>query len=113
MDNKEKKEKKDFINRFLDIGNSRLKDEEVDFLHEFINNYGKEYKGKSKTKKSSYDGWSSEGKYTRIEEDKYTFTEDVGIRHDHKYHDDDGQRGEYTDLIKDARGIINWFKKHK
>jgi hypothetical protein len=56
MDRKEKKEKKNLISKHLDTSNSRLKDEEVDFLHDFVNNYDDEYKGKSKTKKSSYDG---------------------------------------------------------
>lgn len=113
MDRKEKKEKKNLISKHLDTSNSRLKDEEVDFLHDFVNNYDDEYKGKSKTKKSSYDGWSSDGKYTRWEEKTSTFTEDIGIREEYKYHDDDGQSGGNTKEIKDARGIINWFKKQK
>ncbi|MCW3744602.1 hypothetical protein OM428_06310 [Enterococcus gallinarum] len=51
MDRKEKKEKKNLISKHLDTSNSRLKDEEVDFLHDFVINYDDEYKGKSKTKK--------------------------------------------------------------
>ena len=47
MDRKEKKEKKNLISKHLDTSNSRLKDEEVDFLHDFVNNYDAEYKGKS------------------------------------------------------------------
>ncbi len=113
MDQKEKKEKKNLISKHLETKNTRLKDEEVDKLFNFVNEYDDKYKGKSKTKKNSYDGWSSDGKYTRWEEHKSTFTEDIGIREDYKYHDDDGQKGEQSKEIKDARGVLNWFKKNK
>jgi len=113
MNGKEKKEKKAVISKHLNTSNSRFKDEEVEFLHDFVNSYDEEYKGKTKTKKNSHVGWSSDGKYTRWEEEKSTFTEDIGIREDYKYHDDDGQSGKYTNEIKDARGILNWFKKQK
>ncbi len=64
----------------------------------------------TKTKKRSFDGWSSDGKFTRHEEEKYTFTDDIGIEEEYRYRDDDGQTGGYTKKNKDARGIINWLK---
>lgn len=113
MNRNEKKEKKDFISKHLDTSNTRLKDEEVDFLCNFIDEYDDKYKGQTRTKKSSYKDWSSDGKYTRWEENTYTFSDDIGIHEEYNYHDDDGQSGEYSSYIKDARGVLNWFKKHK
>lgn len=113
MDQKEKKEKKEHIGKHININNARLKDGEVNTLFDFVNNYDDDYKGKSKTKKRTYDGWSSDGKYTRQEEYTSTFTEDVGIHEEYRYYDDDGQSGGNSTHIKDARGILNWFKNQK
>ncbi|CAM5545528.1 putative protein OS=Streptomyces griseomycini OX=66895 GN=FHS37_001651 PE=4 SV=1 [Streptomyces griseomycini] len=52
----------------------------------------------------------SDGKYTRRETFTDTFTDDVGIRQDYGYQDDDGQSGTSTHVITDARGILNWFR---
>ena len=82
-------------------------------MRDFIDEYDEKYKGQSKVRKTSHDGWSSDGKYTRWEEFTDTFTDDIGIRQDYKYHDDDGQRRESSNEIKDARGILNWFKDHR
>ena len=70
------------------------------------------YKGQIITKKRSHDGWGSDGKYTRCEENTYTFSDDIGIHEEYKYHDDDGQSGEYSSDIKDARGVLNWCLKN-
>ncbi len=113
MNRNEKKAKKDYISKHLDTNNTRLKDEEADFLCDFIDEYDDKYKGQTKTKKRSYAGWSSDGKYIREEEFTHTFSDDIGIHEEYKYHDDDGQSGEDSRDIKDARGILNWFKKHK
>lgn len=113
MNRKEKKQKKEFVSKHLDTSNSRFKDEEVEKLYGFVNEYDDKYRGKIITKKSSHDGWSSDGKYTRREEKKYTFTDDMGIREEYSYRDDDGQSGGKTKEIKDARSIINWFKNQK
>lgn len=113
MNRNEKKAKKDYISKYLDTNNTRLKDEEVEFLCDFIDEYDDKYKGETHTKENSYTGWSSDGKYTRTEENTYTFSDDIGIHEEYKYYDDDGQTGESSGHIKDARGILNWFKKQK
>lgn len=53
----------------------------------------------------------SDGKYTPKETFTDTYTDGVGIRQDYEYQDDDGQRGASSSEIKDARGILNWFKE--
>ena len=113
MNRNDKKTKREYISTHIDTSKARLKDDEVDFLCEFIDEYDEKYKGQSHTHRSSYDGWSSDGKYTRKEETTYTFSDDIGIHEEYSYHDDDGQSGCQSRDIKDARGILNWFKKHK
>lgn len=112
MDRSEKKRLRDRIGEHLDVSSSRLTDDEATFLNDFIDDYDA-YKGQSKTRQTSHDGWSSDGKYTRTENFTDTFTDDIGIRQDYSYHDDDGQSGDSTTEIKDARGILNWFRDHR
>ena len=93
--------------------NLGLTDDEAGFLHDFIEDYDDRYRGQSETRQSSHDGWSSDGNYTRTEELMHTFTDDIGIREDYQYCDDDGQTGASSREIKDARGILNWFRDHR
>jgi hypothetical protein len=113
MDRNEKKKLRDHIGEHLDVSGARLSDDEAVFLRDFIDEYDETYKGWSETRKSSHDGWSSDGKFTRWEEFTETFTDDIGIRQDYSYRDDDGQNGASSREIKDARGILNWFKDHR
>jgi hypothetical protein len=110
MDRNEKKRLRDSIGEHLDISKTRLTDEEANVLGDFIDNYDSTYKGKTDTRSRTYDGWSSDGKYTRRESRTETFTDDIGIREEYEYHDDDGQTGHHTKEIKDARGILNKLK---
>jgi hypothetical protein len=107
MTRNEKKEKKAFISEHLNIGRTYLNDEEVDFLVKFIEEYDEKYRGQTDTKKSSF----SDGKITRWEEKTYTFTDDIGIQEKYKYHNDNGTSGGSYHEIKDAKGILKWFKK--
>lgn len=113
VDPSEKKRNREFIGEHLDVSRARLKDDEVEVLRDFIENYDDEYRGRSETRTSSYTGWSSDGKYTRTEEFTDTFTDDVGIRQDYSYKDDDGQTGASSRHVNDARGILNWLKDHR
>ncbi|MDO4500699.1 MAG: hypothetical protein Q4B60_05420 [Erysipelotrichaceae bacterium] len=113
MDKKEKKALRDKIRQHIDLDNTRLSDYDANILNDFIDNYDKEYSGKTVTKTNEYDGWSSDGKYTRTELNRYTFNEQIGIRHDYEYHDDDGQSGNYSEIIETGRGILNWLKNNK
>ena len=113
MDRNEKKKRRELIGEYLDVSNARLTDDEAGFLlHDFIEDYDK-YRGQSEARQSSHDGWSSDGKYTRSEELTHTFTDDIGIREDYQYRDDDGQTGASSREIRDARGILNWFRDHR
>jgi hypothetical protein len=113
VDRNEKKKLRELIGEHLDVSNARLTDHEAGFLYDFIEDYDDKYRGQSETGRSSRDGWSSDGKYTRTEELTHTFTDDIGIRVDYQYRDDDGQTGASSREIKDARGILNWFRDHR
>ena len=110
----EKNEKKRLIGEALEIGSSRLRDNEVEFLYQFVTQYDR-FIRITETINSPYESWSSDGKYTRWEVYTYYFgTNDIGIYVEESYHDDDGQSGEYPELIIDkARDVINWFRDHK
>ncbi len=110
MDRNEKKRLRDHIGEHLKIGRTRMTDDEAEFLVDFVDNYDEKYQGRTESRESSYTGWSSDGKYTRSEQFTDTFTDEIGIRQDHSYRDDDGQTGESSTLIRDARGILNWFR---
>lgn len=113
MDRAEKKRMRDRIGEHLDVSKTRMTDDEVAVLSDFIDGYGENHKGRSETRRSSFTDWSSDGRYTREEEVTDTFTDDIGIRQDYSYQDDDGQRGESSTEIKDARGILNWLRDHR
>ncbi|MFF1897129.1 hypothetical protein [Streptomyces sp. NPDC058206] len=111
MDRNEKKRLRGRIGEHLDVSVARLTDDEAVFLSDFIDEYGEKHRGRTETRTSSHTGWSSDGKYVRTDKFTDTFTDEVGIRTDHEYWDDDGQSGQSTHDIKDARGILNWFKE--
>jgi hypothetical protein len=113
MDRNEKKKLREYISEHLDVSGARLTDDEALFLRDFIDEYDETYKGRSETRKSRHAGWSSDGKYIRWFEWTDTFTDDIGIRQDSAYRDDDGQGGASSREIKDARGVLNWFKDHR
>ncbi|MFF0397413.1 hypothetical protein ACFYSJ_16885 [Streptomyces sp. NPDC005248] len=110
MDLREKKRLRDYIGEYLDVSSTRLTDDEATFLSDFLDEYDETYKGRTQTCTRSRDCWSSDGKYIRRETFTDTFTDDVGIRQDYEYQDDDGQSGTSTNVITDARGILNWFR---
>ena len=110
MDREQKRRLRDHIGEHLDVSGARLKDEESTFLADFVDDYDS-YRGESDTRTSSFTSWSSDGKYTRKEERTDTFTDEIGIRQDYSYEDDDGQTGASSTDITDARGILNWFKE--
>lgn len=112
MDRNEKKRLREKLGEHMDVSGTRLTDTEAEQLADFVDNYD-EYKGQSESRTSKHDGWSSDGKFTREETWTDTFTEDVGIRTDYSYQDDDGQSGESSAEIKDARGILNWLKDRR
>lgn len=102
--------KREYIGSYLDTSKTRLKDYEADLLIEFINNYDETYKGKINWKEKCFNGWSSDGKYTRCQIVETLFTDDIGLEVTESYHGDDTQTGSYTKKVNDARGILNYLK---
>ena len=113
MDRNDKKRLRDHIGEHLDVSTSRLTDDEATFLKGFVDDYDGTHKGRSTTRDRTHDGWSSDGRFTRKEQFTDTFTNEVGIHQDYSYQDDDGQTGQSSRDIKDARGILNWFRDQR
>ena len=114
MDKKDKIEKKRTIGTHINLGNGRYKDNEVETLYNLATNHEK-YNGMTKTVKRRFDGWSSDGKYTREEETIYAFKgsdKGVHIEEKYQYFDDDGQRGEHITIHDTGRDILNLFKRY-
>lgn len=112
MDRDEKKRLREHIGAHLDVSGTRLTGEQATFLGQFIDEYDEKHRGRTETRKHSYDGWSSDGKYTRTTTSTDTFTDDIAIRQDSSYVDDDGQTDSSSRTIKDARGVLDWFRDH-
>ena len=110
----EKNEKKRLIGEALEIGSSRLRDNEVEFLYQFVTQYDR-FIGITETIESTHGGSSSDGKYTRRKEYTYSFGGNrIDICVEESYHDDDGQNGKTpTVIIYKARDVINWFREYK
>ena len=113
MDRNDKKRLRDHIGEHLDVSTSRLTDDEATFLKGFVDDYDGTHKGRSTTRDRTHDGWSSDGRFTRKEQLTDTFTNEVGSHQDYSYQDDDGQTGQSSRDIKDARGILNWFRDQR
>ncbi|WP_329359775.1 hypothetical protein [Streptomyces anulatus] len=110
MDRHEKTRLRDYIGEHLNLSGTRLTDDEATFLGDFLDKYDTTYKGRTETRNRKRAGWSSDGKYVRHETFTDTFTDEVGIRQDYEFQDDDGQSGTSTNVITDARGVLNWFR---
>src|SRR5699024_4641913 len=112
MDRNEKKRLRERIGEDLDVSGARLTDDEALQLADLVDNY-ENYRGQSETRTSSYDGWSSDGKYTREVTVTHPFTDEAGIRTDSSYRDDDGKSGGSSTAAKDARGILHRLRDHR
>lgn len=112
MNKSEKKRLRERIGEKLDVSRARTTDDEAMFLDSFLNTYVSDYQGRTKTVKNRGKGFSSDGKYWYEEITNYTFMEEPGIQVDYSYHDDDGGHQNSTRTIRDARGILDFFKNH-
>lgn len=112
MDANEKKQARAYIGKHIDVSKARLTDNEAVELREFIDRYD-DYRGTTRTQTTEDDGWSSDGKYTYRRTFTHTFTDDIGIREDFEYSDDDGGHSKKTKEIKDARGILNFLHENR
>ncbi len=105
----DRKEKRSLIGQFMDITNNRFNESELDTLVDIVTKR-KEYNGNTNTVHNSFTDKSSEGKYTRNEQTKYTFFGDddnVRIDVDYEYHDDDGDRDKSHYSYTTGRDILN------
>lgn len=109
MDQQEKRRLRETIGAHLDVSNTRLTDDDALILAEFIRDYG-QYRGREETHTSTRPGWGSDGKYTLRETTTHTFTDEIGIRQDYEYQDDDGVHRSSSTMITDAREVLNYLK---
>lgn len=116
MDKKEKTEKRNVIAKALDLSNTRLKDDEVEKLFDFVSNPEK-YNGKSKTHRTWREDWDHDGKYERTITDEYTLvnnSEAVGVQLHSETSDDGALTYSGDSFINTARGILkllDYFSK--
>ena len=78
MDRREKQQIRDYSGQYLDVSRARFSDDLLR-LREFIDNYAEKYRRLRIPGSRSHDGWSSDGKCTRVVEWVLTFTDDVGF----------------------------------
>lgn len=106
----EKQVKRARIRRDIDLSGTHLKDHEADTLFDLVTHIG-QFLGQTRTERSSFTSFSSDGKFTRTETDIYTIARDAaGIfidRHHENYDDDgDGINGVFDERIDTGRGIL-------
>ena len=113
MDKKEKRERKTKLSEYVNLGNGRFKDYEIEKLESLVQNRDN-LDGTTKTYRSSYKAFDSEDTYRVEEEDTYSFHSDnegISIERDFKIHWDDGQNDSLHEKYDSARDILNLFSK--
>ena len=113
MDRKEKKARKAKLSEYVNLGNGRFKDHEIEELEALVENRDN-LDGATKTYHSSYKTFDSEDTYRVEEEDTYTFHSDNGriyIKQDFERHWDDGQNDVTHEVYDTARDILSLATK--
>lgn len=113
MDKKEKKSRKEKLSEYVNLGNGRFKDYEIEDLEYLVENREK-LDGTTKTYRSSYKSFDSEDTYRVNEEDTYTFHSDengIRIYRDFQRHWDDGQNDTEKNSFETARDILTFASK--
>lgn len=108
MDKKEKKERKEKLSKYVNFGNGKFKDQEIEDLEYLVENREK-FDGATKTYGSSYKSFDSEGTYRVYEEETYTFHNDEeGIHIDKNLQRewDDGQKDVWESSYDTAHDIL-------
>ena len=109
MDSNEKNRMREEIGEFIDLKYGRFTDEEMERLHDLVQNRD-EYDGMSSSYTHEYKTFDSEDTYRVNETNTYTFRSDEnGIHVDHETVKDwdDGQHDSYTDILSKGRDILN------
>ena len=113
MDRKEKNVRKAKLSEYVNLGNGRFKDNEIEELEHLVENRSS-LNGTTKTYHSSYKTFDSDDTYRVEEADTYTFNsnaEGINITRDFKRHWDDGQNDVSHEVYNTARDILNIAKK--
>lgn len=113
MDRKEKNARRAKLSEYVNLGNSRLKDHEIEEL-EYLAENRDALDGISKTHRSSYRAFDSEDTYYVKEEDTYSFhSDDSGISIERNFNRlwDDGQNDSSNDVYDTARDILKHVSK--
>lgn len=113
MDRKEKKARKDKLSKYVNFGNGRFKDYEIEELESLVENRDS-LDGTTRTYRSSYKTFDSEDTYRVEEEDTYSFHSDDGgihIKRDFQKHWDDGEDDVLQEVYDSARDILNLASK--
>ena len=113
MDRKEKNARKEKLSEYVNLGNGRFKDHEIEELESLVENR-ESLDGTTKTYRSSYKAFDSEDTYRVEEEDTYTFHSDdegIYIKQDFERHWDDGQNDVSHNVYDTARDILNLVSK--
>lgn len=113
MDRKEKNARKAKLSEYVNLGNGRFKDDEIEELEYLVENRSN-LNGTTETYNSSYKTFDSEDTYRVEEEDIYTFhggEEGINIERDFVRHWDDGQDDISHEVYDTARDILNIASK--
>lgn len=113
MDRKEKNERKAKLSEYINLGNGRFKDHEIEELESLVENRDS-LDGTTKTYRSSYKTFDSEDTYQVNEENTLTFHNDedgIYIEEDNKKYWDDGQNDISQVKHDTAREILGLASK--
>lgn len=113
MDRREKNARKAKLSEYVNLGNGRFKDDEIEELEYLVENRS-DLDGVAKTHRSSYKTFDSEDTYHVEEEDTYSFHDDedgINIQRDFTRHWDDGQNDTSHEVYDTARGILSIASK--
>lgn len=109
MDRKEKMARKTKLSEYVNLGNGRFKDHEIEELESLVENRDK-LDGTTKTYRSSYKALDSEDTYRVEEQDTYTFRngkDGIQVEQYFERNWDDGQKDRYHEVHDTARAILN------
>lgn len=110
---RKKSARKAKLSEYVNFGNGRFKDFEIEELESIVENRDK-LDGKTKKYRSSYKTFDSEDTYRVEEEETYTFCSDdkgIHIERDFVRQWDDGQNDVSHEVYNTARDIVNLVSK--
>lgn len=113
MNKTEKNARRAELSKYINLGNGRFKDHEIEKLESLVENRDR-LDGTVKTYRRSYKTFDSEDTYRVEENDTYTFRSGDGkihIERDFERHWDDGQDNYYHEDYDTGRAILGLISK--